>query len=104
MTHRERRELIKEIQETVAKKIAAEDLPWILESPDSGTTLYKRRFGDADKFVLDNYSGNWHSLDDLRNLARRKAQEQKLRSEHPALQDAWDNYQVLLGMVDASNS
>jgi len=104
MTSRERRELIKEIQAAVAKKIEAEDAPWILESPDSGNTITRRKFNQTDKFVLDNYSGNWHSLQDLKKLACEQAKEQKLRSEHPALQDAWDNYQVLLGLVNASDS
>ena len=77
------------------------DGAWVLESPDGGKTVTKRRPGEiAEKFILENVSGRWHNMDELRELARRIDREQLIRAEHPAAQEAWEIYQSLLQMID----
>ena len=77
------------------------DGTWVLESPDGGKTITKRRPGTTnDKFLLENISGRWHSIDELRDLARRQDREKYIREQYPAAQEAWDIYQSLLQMID----
>jgi len=77
------------------------DGAWVLESPDGGKTITKRKPGSVnDKFMLENISGRWHSIDELRESARRQDRERVIRAEYPAAQEAWEIYQSLLQMIE----
>jgi hypothetical protein len=74
---------------------------WVLESPDGGKTVTRRKPGQTiDKFLLENISGRWHSMDELRTLARKNDREELLREQFPALKETWDVYQSLLRLAD----
>jgi len=96
----EQKQLIQELQIMMGfDKIGGET--WVLESPDGGKTVTKRKPGTtSEKFMLENISGRWHSMDELRVQARRNDREQDLRQQFPALQEAHDVYQSLLLLAD----
>jgi hypothetical protein len=74
---------------------------WVLESPDGGKTVTRRRPGlSSEKFLLENISGRWHSMDELRALARRQEQEKAIREQYPAAKEAWEIYQSLVQVID----
>jgi hypothetical protein len=91
--------LIEELQITMGFD-KLENQGWVLESPDQGKTITRRRAGQTDKFLLENISGRWHSMDELRELARRQDREQVIRDQYPAAQEAWEMYQALLQVID----
>jgi hypothetical protein len=83
---------------------SSKDNPWIYESPDHGTTVYRRKFGDATMKreeitydVIDDY------YTDLENSGMIAASEEEFQDEirwlnlksqakdHPALQAALDH-------------
>ena len=94
MTDRERRELVKNIQEVI------QDKPWIMESPDGGKTISKHKFGEREKFYLSNVNGKWYNYEDALEAARQRDREADLRAEHPSLADAYKTYQELLGLIE----
>lgn len=100
MTARERRELIKSIQAAVQQRPAADDHPWVLETPDNGLTVTKRKFGEREKFYLSNVNGKWYNYEDALQAVRQQDREADLRAEHPSLADAYRVYQEILAMVD----
>jgi hypothetical protein len=73
---------------------------WVLESPDGGKTVTRRKPGQTDKFLLENISGQWHSMDELRSLARKQDREKAIREQYPAAQEAWEIYQSLVQVID----
>lgn len=101
MTDRERRELIKDLQSAVHNKAELEIPTWIMESPDGGKTISKRKFGEQEKFYLDNVGGKWYNYKDALAAVRQQNHESELREQHPSLKDAWEVYQALLGVVDS---
>ena len=98
MTDRERRELVNDIQAAVQQ---TSDNTWIMESPDGGKTVSKRRFGEKEKFYLSNVNGKWYNYTEALDAIRQQDHEAELREQHPSLNDAWLVYQALLGMVDS---
>ena len=82
----------------------ADDKPWIMESPDGGKTVSRRRFGEQEKFYLSNINGKWYNYQDALDAARERDHEANLREQHPALKDAYEVYQALLGMVEPESS
>jgi len=94
MTDRERRELVKNIQEVI------QDKPWIMESPDGGKTISRHKFGEREKFYLSNVNGKWYNYEDALEAARQRDREADLRAEHPSLADAYNTYQELLGLIE----
>jgi len=100
MTERERRELIKDLQAVVQNKLELDVPTWIMESPDGGKTVSKRKFGEEEKFYLDNVGGKWYNYKDALASVRQLDHESNLREQHPSLKDAWEVYQALLGVVD----
>ena len=101
MTDRERRELVKDIQAAVQQ---TSDNTWIMESPDGGKTVSKRRFGEKEKFYLSNVNGKWYNYEAALDAVRQQDHEAELRKQHPSLNDAWLVYQALLGMVDSDTT
>jgi hypothetical protein len=77
-----------------------DDQTWVLESPDGGKTVTRRKPGQIDKFLLENISGRWHSMDELRALARKQDRETAIREQYPAAKEAWDIYQSLVQVID----
>jgi hypothetical protein len=94
MTDRERRALVKNIQEVI------QDKPWIMESPDGGKTISKHKFGEREKFYLSNVNGKWYNYEQALEAARERDREAELRAEHPSLADAYKTYQELLGLIE----
>ena len=76
------------------------DSAWILESPDGGKTVSKRKFGEQDKFYLSNINNKWYNYQESLEAIRQRDHEADLRAQHPALQDAYNVYLALLGMVE----
>lgn len=98
MTARERRELIKDIQTAVQQ---TSDNTWIMESPDGGKTVSKRKFGEKEKFYLSNVNGKWYNYEEALEAARQRDREAELRAEHPTLADAYKTYEELLSVLDS---
>ena len=101
MTEKERRELIKDLQAIVQNKLELDVPTWIMESPDGGKTISKRKFGEQEKFYLDNVGGKWYNYEEALEAIHQRDHEAELREQHPSLNDAWLVYQALLGMVDS---
>jgi len=76
---------------------------WIMESPDNGETITKRRQRSDDKLVLDSRSGEWFPIRDAVEIISRERKERDIRAEHPTVKEAWDHYQLLLNMVRNRN-
>lgn len=77
---------------------------YVYESPDGGKTVTRRKIGSVSKEILANYpdgmySKDWLDIEELRLLWKSIKDEQKLREEYPALQNAWDQYQVMLKLI-----
>ena len=73
-----------------------DDGPWIYESPDNGSTVLKRRVGNAVQWI--SIDGEWMRLDELARIAKEQKQEARLRERHTALAEAYDTYQALLAL------
>jgi hypothetical protein len=104
MTERERRELIKDIQSVVADKMILETPAWIMESPDGGKTVSKRKFGEKEKFYLNNVNGKWYNYEEALEAARQRDREEDLRQQHPGLREAWEVYRTMLAIIDPNIS
>jgi hypothetical protein len=70
-----------------------------MESPDGGQTVTKRKMNDDEKFVLNRINGRWFPLQEAMDIANRAEEDEKLRAEYPAIQEAWEQYQLLLNMA-----
>jgi hypothetical protein len=75
--------------------------PWIYESPDEGVTVYRRPWQSAEREIRVN--GEWYHITELSGKFEAEKEEEQLRSQYPSLQDAWDQYQVLLNMIRKQN-
>lgn len=73
---------------------------WVLDSPDGGKTVSKHRFGEREKFYLSNVNGKWYNYEEALAAVRQRDHEAELREQHPSLNDAWQVYQTLLGLVE----
>ena len=71
---------------------------WIYESPDRGTTVTRRQFGNTDKETKasDNV---WYKKGDVFEIIEKLIAEQKIREENPAVMAAWEEYQLLLKLA-----
>ena len=78
---------------------SGDNVPWIMESPDGGQTVTKRKMNDDEKFVLNRITGRWFPLQEAMDIANRAEEDKKLRTEYPAIQEAWEQYQLLLNMA-----
>ena len=67
------------------------------ESPDKGKTVYRRAFGHCDKEVK--VGMNWFSFDQAKAIVVKQQEEEKLRNKHPALKNAWSEYQMILKLL-----
>ncbi len=89
---------------------------YIYETPDNGKTITRRVPMGTTKEILvptnddtadspaTQEHGRWLLYDDLLDLGQQHYEEEKLRKEHPALQDAWDQYRLILGLVKNQTS
>lgn len=85
---------------------------YIYESPNDGVTITRRVPMSTTKEVLISSDedpitaehGRWLSHDDLLNIGKQHFDEQQLRDKHPALQEAWEKYQLILALVKDENS
>lgn len=53
----------------------------------------------GEKDPLTNERGRWMTHEDLLDLGKKEFEEEKLRKTYPALQEAWEKYQLLLLLV-----
>ena len=63
-----------------------------------------RRHPTDDEPPITKEHGRWLSHDDLLNIGKQHFDEQRLRDKHPALQEAWEKYQLILALVKDENS
>lgn len=74
---------------------------WIYESPDNGKTILRRRAvsdDDIGRSMLVEHQA-WWNLKDLQSISRELILEQKLRDEHPALNELWEQYQTMKNLL-----
>lgn len=69
---------------------------WIYESPDRGKTVTRREAGMMNK-EIKGLNADWVVVDDI--FARIPPSEESIREKYPAVQEAWDNYQILLKLA-----
>ena len=69
---------------------------WIYESPDRGKTVTRRKAGMMNK-EIKGLNADWVGIDDI--FARIPPSEESIREKYPAVQEAWDNYQILLKLA-----
>jgi len=81
---------------------------YIYETPDKGKTITRRvPMGTTtevlvptdDEPPIKQEHGRWLSYDDLMDIGKQSFEEEKLRKKHPALQEAWEKYQLILHLV-----
>ena len=70
---------------------------YIYESPDKGKTVFRRAFGHCEKEIQ--VGVDWFNFDEAKEIFNTQKQEEELRRKHPALKNAWDNYQLILKLV-----
>lgn len=70
---------------------------YVYESPDKGKTVFRRAFGHCEKEIQVGI--NWFNFDEAKEIFNTQKQEEELRSKHPALKNAWDEYQLILKLV-----
>lgn len=87
MTDRERRELIEKIR-----------------SISANSKITNSSFSNLDKFYLSNVNNKWYSYAQALETVRQLDHEQQLRAQHPSLDEAWQVYQALLGIVDPDSA
>jgi hypothetical protein len=71
---------------------------WIYESPDGGKTVTKRPSGDPVQSILIG-DDIWLEVTVLRDLGRHIIEDQKLRDQHPVLEDLWRQYQTMKRLI-----
>lgn len=74
---------------------------WIYESPDNGKTITRRRHHDREdvkRTMMVEYN-TWWDLNNLRDLSRQLAADQKLRDENPILNDLWEQYHIMKNLL-----
>jgi len=102
VTDRERRELIEQLQAIIQPKL---DDPWIMESPDGGNTVTKRRGGQTEeKFVLSKQNGRWYNHKEAVQIAVQLDREAELREQHPGLKEAYEVYRTMLAIIEPDMS
>ena len=94
----------------VTRKVRTKE-EYIYESRDNGVTVSRRLpLGEQKEYLITEETVDkvnaykrkkfdWLSQDELLELGREKFQQQELREKHPALQEAWEKYLVLLNLV-----
>ena len=93
----------------VTRKVRTKE-EYIYESRDNGVTVTRRLpLGEQKEYLITEENDketafkkkkvDWLSHDDLMDLGREKFEQQELREKHPALQEAWEKYLVLLNLV-----
>lgn len=70
---------------------------YIYESPDKGKTVFRRAFGHCEKEIQ--VGVDWFNFDEAKEIFNTQKQQEELRRKHPALKNAWDNYQLILKLV-----
>ena len=78
----------------------ANEEPYIYESPDGGKTVFRRRSRTMDKEIRTD-QGNWYVVSDLKEVSDRLDLEMRLRRRYPAVQAAWEEYQLLVKMAQS---
>ena len=73
------------------------DVPYIYESPDGGKTVTRRRVGEMTKQTRT--KSGWIGLEEIETLLAVLEEEVKLRQKYPAVQAAWDNYQLMIDLA-----
>lgn len=73
-------------------------LGYIYESPDGGKTVFRRRSGTMSKEIRSDH-GNWYVVSDLKEVSDKIDMELRLRKRYPAVQAAWEEYQLLVKMA-----
>jgi hypothetical protein len=72
---------------------------WIHESPDGGKTVIRRPLNNHDpkytQYKFNNTDG-YVSHTDIKRYVKEMLEEEGLRKQHPALQEKYDEYRVLL--------
>lgn len=78
---------------------------WIFESPDGGKTVTKRKPQEDEKWVLvsEETDKTWEPITSIVEVFRQQAIEHQLREKHPPLQEAWEQYQLLLSLYQSEN-
>jgi len=72
-------------------------VPYIYESPDGGQTVTRRRVGEMIKQTRT--KSGWIGLEEIETLLAVLEEEVKLRQKYPAVQAAWDNYQLMIDLA-----
>ena len=75
-----------------------DDVPYIYESPDGGKTVTRRRFGEMNKQTRT-ARGEWYGIEEIDKLLSVLQEEVRLRQQYPAVQSAWDNYQLMVKLA-----
>jgi hypothetical protein len=75
-----------------------DDLPYIYESPDGGKTVTRRKFGEMNKQTRT-ARGEWYGIEEIETLLSVLEEEVRLRQKYPAVQAAWDNYQLMIDLA-----
>lgn len=102
MTERESRELIEQLQAAIQTRL---NDPWIMESPDGGNTVTKRRSGQTEeKFVLSKQNGRWYNHKEAVQIAVQLDREAELREQHPGLKEAYEVYRAMLAIIEPDMS
>ena len=78
---------------------------YVYESPDGGKTVTRRVIHRESNTVGRslskevNVDKKWFTLDTAKEVMSKQVEEEKLRDKHPALKNAWDEYQLILKML-----
>lgn len=72
-------------------------MTYIYESPDNGKTVTRRISGSTKKEIR--VDGKWYMLQQIDNLIRELELQLELRKQYPAVQAAWDNYNLLVSLA-----
>ena len=78
---------------------------YVYESPDGGKTVTRRVIHRESNTVGRslskevNVDKRWFTLEDAKGIMSKQLEEEKLRDIHPALKNAWNDYQLILKMV-----
>lgn len=75
--------------------------PYIFESPDKGKTILRRQRMSTEKEVMTK-NNEWMTLHKLITMHDSLQDEAKIRNSFPAVQAAYENYQLLLKLAKES--
>ena len=75
---------------------------WIMETPDNGKTITRRRFNDHGfKQVL--IGSEWWNMQKMILFIREYTNEQELAERYPAVKAAWEDYQTVLKLAETQD-